>query len=777
MMPRFRDLPVAHKLTWAVTVTSAVSLLVAVAVFVGREARAFRSGAVDGLWTLAGVVGRNCVAPLLFDDADAARETLGSLAAHPQVQAAWIYTAEGRVFAAYGRDGGAGGPEPPTSLVWAEGEGGRSYRFEGRHLWVVRPVEFRGEPLGRIVIRADLSALRRRLRWGVGIALGVLVLSTLVAYVVSRPFQRLISAPILHLARTMERIGAEGDYGLRLDRGGADEVGILIDGFNRMLTQIQERDARLVRLATVVEQAAEGIAIADRWGRVEYVNPAFERITGYAEQEAVGRHLTSFYPEEEVARQDLAQALERREVWTGRLRAARADGSLYVEECTLSPVRDPSGRVVNYVALRRDVTREVELETHLARAQKLEALGTLAGGIAHDFNNILTPILGHAESALKRVEPDSGAARSLRRIVRAVERAQELVSQILVFSRREDQGKALVPLRKLLNETLGLLRGSIPRNVDLRIAWNTPDDRIWASAVQIQQVVMNLCVNAWHAMEPGGGVLEVSLDRVRVPGAGRPVPPDLGPGEYVVIGVRDTGAGMPPEVLERIFEPFFTTKEVGKGSGLGLSVVHGIVRAHGGGIAVESRPGEGTHFRVFLPAAEAGAAQGVGASAPRGPVRKDGRRGRILVVDDELAVCEFMAQMLGDEGYRVEVATDGAAALRMLEDTAEPFDLVITDQTMPGITGLELAGEVRKRRPGLPVVLCTGYAQSVTPKALSRAGIRWMLSKPISPDDLLAAVREALEGGGGTAGTGAHARKSPAGGRGAGKPGGGGAGT
>ncbi len=753
MRRRFRDLPVTQKLTWAITVTSAVSLLVAVAVFVGREARAFRSQAVDGLWTLAGVVGRNCVAPLLFDDAEAAGETLGSLAAHPQVEAAWIYTAEGRTFAAYAKHGRPAGPEPPMSLVWSGGEDGRSHRFEGAYLWVVRTVEFRGEPLGRIVIRADLSDLRRRLRWGVWIALGVLVLSTLVAYVVSRPFQRLISAPILNLARTMEHIGAEGDYGLRLERGAADEVGVLIDGFNRMLSQIQERDNRLVRLATVVEQAAEGIAIADTRGCVEYVNPAFERITGYPEKEAVGRHLVSFYPEEEVARQDLAQALARNEVWTGRLRAIRADGSVYVEECTLSPVRDPSGRVVNYVALRRDVTREVELEAHLAQAQKLEALGTLAGGIAHDFNNILTPILGHAEAALKRVEPDSSVARSLRRIVRAVERAQELVSQILVFSRREDQGKALVPLRKLLTETLGLLRGSIPRNVEVKIAWNAADDRVWASAVQIQQVVMNLCVNAWHAMEPMGGVLEVCLDRVKVPGASKPVPPDLAPGEYLVIGVRDTGAGMPPEVLERIFEPFFTTKEVGKGSGLGLSMVHGIVRAHDGGIAVESQPGQGTLFRVFLPAAEAetGATHGTTVPAPRGLVPEKGGKGRILVVDDELAVCEFMAQMLEDEGYRVEVATDGAAALRMLNDAAERFDLIITDQTMPGITGIELAGEVRKLQPNLPVVLCTGYARTVTPKALARVGVRWMLSKPVSPDDLLAAVREALQGGAGVA--------------------------
>ena len=742
-MRRFRDLPIAQKITWAITLTSTVSLLLAVALFAVREVGAFREQTVDGIWTLAGVVGQNCTAPLLFNDPEAASDTLSSLSAHPQVVAAWVYGAEGQVFARYTRSPAALPSAPSTELVWSDEAPGTRHRFLGEHLWVIRPIAFQGEALGRIVIQADLSELRERLRWGAAIAGGVLVLSILVAYLVSRPVRTLISGPILDLTRTMERVASRGDYSVRVSPGGRDEVGVLIDGFNRMLAQIQERDERLVRLATAVEQAAEGIAITDPDGFIEYVNPAFERMTGHGRDAALGMSILSFYPEEDPARGEMARALEKGEVWTGRLVAVRADGSEYREECTLSPVRDDQGQVTNHVFLRRDVTIELELEEHLAQSQKLEALGTLAGGIAHDFNNILTPILGYVELALLEADPGSKMGRNLKRVVQAAERARELVSQILAFSRRGEQGQEVIRMGPLLRETASLLRASLPKTIDLRVSVDTGEDRVLGNGTQLQQVVMNLCTNAWHAMEPGGGTLEISLGRVRVPGASGPVPPDLAPGEYLVVQVTDTGSGIPPDVIDRIFEPFFTTKEVGKGTGLGLAACHGVVRDHGGDIAVRSRVGEGSTFRVFLPVAGEDAAEGEEGADADSPC-PCGSGERVLVVDDEATVADLMAQVLAGAGYEVETAGDGAEALDRVREEPGRFDVLITDQTMPRLTGLALAREVRRIRPDLGVILCTGYSKAVTPDSVAAVGIRQVLMKPISPASLARAVADVI---------------------------------
>lgn len=725
-------LSIRTKLTAVIVATSAAALVLAAGAFVVHEVLTYRGSLVGELTSLARVVGSNTTAALTFDDRRAAAETLAGLSGEPQILRAALYDGEGHLFAAYPAEA-----DPVAAVAWIPLAELRSaaHRFFPSYVELAHPVVFDGEVLGTVVLRSSLEALRARLTRLVTIAVGILVLASLVAYSLSLALGRLIARPVLDLAETMGRVSREGDFSLRATGGGTDELGALVEGFNRMLAQLQARDEELLRLATAVEQAAEAIVITDKGWRIQYVNPAFERITGYPRAEAVGEHIRLLGSGENPAGLfcDLEERVADGEPWSGHLVNRRKDGSLYEEECTISPVRDDRGHIVNYVAVKRDVTAEVRLEKQLRQSQKLEALGTLAGGIAHDFNNVLTPILGYTEMAVDDLPPDSRVREGLGRVLAAAERARDLVKQILAFSRRAEQERHPLRLGDLVRETLQLVSATLPKTIAIRSTIDDGVGPVVADATQLHQVLLNLCTNAWHAMGDEGGVLEVTLDAAEGTVSAPGVP-------HARLTVRDTGCGMSAEVLDRIFEPFFTTKAVGEGTGLGLAAVHGIVRSHGGSVAVESEPGRGSAFQVFLPLASA--AQGE-SRPPSGPPPRGTES--ILFVDDEEAIAELGRRSLESLGYRVVATTSSVKALDLFRREPQRFDAVVTDQAMPELTGANLARELLAMRPGLPIVLCTGFSRSVTLEAAKELGVRRFLPKPATLAELGRAVREALD--------------------------------
>ncbi len=501
-------------------------------------------------------------------------------------------------------------------------------------------------------------------------------------------------------------------------------------------------EERLSLLGTAVHQAAEAILVTDPAGRIEYANPAFERITGYRAAEVLGRsvsvlksgrHDASFY-------RDMWRTIASGQVWTGRLTNRRKDGSLYEEEASISPVLDESGRIRHYVAVKRDVSREAELERQLRQAQKLEALGTLAGGIAHDFNNILTAMVGYAEMTLDDVEPGSTAESNLHRVLAGGERAKRLIGQILTFSSESETERQAVDIGSVVVEAVTLLRAGLPPAVTVRFRDEAGEGRVLADPTQIHQVVMNLGTNAAHALGPEGGQIEITLSVTEVDPDLASRHPGLRPGPHLRLAVSDTGRGIDPQVISRIFDPFFTTKQVGEGTGLGLSVVHGIVRAHAGAVIVHSTPGEGSTFHVLLPLLDPGSRVGAG-GAPAGGDE------RLLVVDDMGEVAQVQRQVLESLGYRVCSLTDPGEALRELRSDPHGYDLLLTDQSMPGMPGTELARRARRVRPDLPVVLCTGFEREATRDEAARVGIAEVVLKPVTVRALGDAVRRALERG------------------------------
>ena len=420
------------------------------------------------------------------------------------------------------------------------------------------------------------------------------------------------------------------------------------------------------------------------------------------------------------------------------------DGQVVEVESTGVPVKYQGG--TQTFGIFRDITErkrayseKEKLEAQLQQAQKMESLGTLAGGIAHDFNNILGVIIGSSQLLEITNAVEESSRSTLGSIITASTRAKELVRQILAFSRHAKQEKILLNLKPIIRETFEFLRASIPSSIELRQQVDAKTDTIIADPTQMQQVLMNLCTNAAHAMEKAGGVLEVGISNVTLsPGDTRSYP-DLEPGGYVRLTVTDTGHGIEPEVMQKIFEPYFTTKEVGKGTGLGLSVVHGIVKAHGGAIKVYSEVGKGTTFQVLLPRAE-----GNRADEAKGPQALLGGKERILIVDDEIALVEITRQMLGWLGYEVEIRTSAIEALEAFRKNPGKFDLVITDLTMPQMTGMKLARQMFQIRPDIPIILCTGFSDQLEEKQALSIGIKSFLFKPLVANELAAAVRKAL---------------------------------
>ncbi|MBI5441819.1 MAG: PAS domain S-box protein [Deltaproteobacteria bacterium] len=509
----------------------------------------------------------------------------------------------------------------------------------------------------------------------------------------------------------------------------------------RDTTERRRAAEQLSLLATAVEQAAEAIVISNADGTILYANPAFSEVTGYSREEAKSRNLWDL----ETGGRDAANcraarsALQQGKVWNGHFVYRKKDGTLYDVDSSLSPVRDDAGRITHYVAAQRDVSNELRLERQIRQAQKLEALGTLAGGIAHDFNNLLMSILGYAQLALRELPEGSEIREDVERVLSAGERARALVAQILTFARRGDQELQPVRLTPLIKEVLKLLEATLPPTIELRLTGRPASDTVTADPTQIHQVLMNLCTNAAQALGENSGEIKVQLADSLVTAEEPPPHPDLGEGLYVRVTVSDTGPGMTAEVLERIFEPFFTTKEAGRGTGLGLSVAHGIVKRYGGAINVESELGRGTTFHLYLPAIAPSQPEQtrIEEDLPRGPEH-------VLLVDDEEAILELEKSILQEHGYRVTTAAEGLEALALFQRTPGAFDLVIADQMMPKMTGASLTRELLRLRPDLPVILCTGY-HSLAGEDWSGVGFRDVLQKPVTARQLVLAVRSVLD--------------------------------
>ncbi len=511
----------------------------------------------------------------------------------------------------------------------------------------------------------------------------------------------------------------------------------------RDISQRKQADVERTRLAMAIEQVRETVFITDAAGVIEYVNPEFERVSGYTRAEAIGQtpgllksgaHDDAFY-------ETLWGTITKGRSWSGRFVNKRKDGSRYSEEAIISPILDAVGAVTSYVGVQRDVTATLELEAQFRQAQKMEAVGQLAGGVAHDFNNILSVILSYAEIMSEELRPGEPFRAEVEEIKQAAWRASDLTKQLLAFSRQQKLEPKVVSLNQTLAGVQKLLRRLMGVDIDLTML---PTNGLWNIKIdpgQIEQVLMNLAVNACDAM-PLGGNLTIETLNVELDEDYARVHADVRAGEYVAIVVTDTGTGMTKETQTHIFEPFFTTKDKSKGTGLGLATVFGIIKQSGGHIWVYSELGVGTTFKMYFPRV-----LGVVEPQPAVRLRRELQRGTetILLVEDEDQVRAVAADILRRQGYVVLEAPNGGEALLICEQHGAKIDLLLTDVVLPRMNGRQLAARLAPLRPEMKVVFMSGYTDdAILQHGILDSGVAY-LQKPLTPVSLTRKVREAFD--------------------------------
>lgn len=745
-MIRFSDLSIRKKLTLALMSTSSIAVLIACVSFYTLTLNHYKKAYQNDIRSLTQVIGFNCQAALVFGVPDDAEKVLHALQRRPTILSANIYDQGHKLFAHYGN----------LTYLRVHPKSHQTDELNALSpkgtMMIHEDIFLDGAKIGCITIIDNMQSLKVFNRFAVSTLAVIVALIFVLSFIAATRIRDVIFKPISELSAISSEISAKEDYSLRAVKSTSDEVGQLVEAFNAMLDRVSDRTTELQkseqRFRALIEQAADLILLYDQLGRFVDVNQRVCETLGYSRQEMLALTVEDIEVEDEnaVLRSKWCKTTDLNVPLTYECRYRRKDGTVFPVEIRAGLVEFNDMKVV--LAIVRDLSERLiaeqekhRLETQLQQAQKMESIGTLAAGIAHDFNNILSPIYGYVELAQIKVQDNQQLMEYLNEVHNAANRARDLVKQILTFSRQDSEKLSPVEVHVIIKEALKLLRATIPTTIEIKQDIDPKCGYVLANPTQIHQVLMNLCTNAYHAMRETGGVLGVTLKKINISANDFVKNINLRPGPYLVLEVSDNGVGMNRETIARIFEPYFTTKAQGEGTGMGLSVVHGIIKNHGGNITVYSEPGSGSTFRVYLPVMEGvESEQKVVASGPL-PTGSE----RILLVDDEPTVAKVEKDMLENLGYNVTICGSPVEALNFFRRQPESYDLIITDMTMPEMTGDKLAIEIMTIKPQIPVILCTGFSELINKEEALKIGIRRFVTKPLIIKNFAVTLREVFD--------------------------------
>lgn len=736
----FSRMSIRKKMILIVMLVTSTVMLLAQGTLIVYEWYSMRQRMVTDLSVLATMVSDNCKGALSFNEPRDATDVLNSLRAIVSIEEAVVFDNTGKRFADFSRAEKANLLAPAFSHDHHE--------FTKNDLTMGRQIFLADLPIGSLYLRSNLDELYGFFYRRISDIVLLLIMALAVAYMLSTRLQRVISVPLLHLADIAGSISKKRDYSIRAVKHSEDELGLLTDAFNSMLVQVEKRDYALKGseelLKATQNSTADGILVVDNNGTVLNANRQFMGMWGLTEEQVFpGQNddrLISYVLDQLAAPDDFRKKVA--ELYKSSTETLDEiifkDGRTFERfTCPLIQNGRESGRVWNF----RDITERKTLQKQLLQSQKMEAIGTLAGGIAHDFNNILAAIIGYAEIAKEDLPLESPTISDLNEIFKAGLRGRELVNQILTFSRQSEQELKPIQIHLIITEALKLLRSSIPTSIEIRQDIDTRSGTVLSDATRIHQIIINLCTNAYYAMRTTGGVLSIKLRPIQIEEDDYKIKSfDLTPGSYVELAVGDSGIGMDKETMDKIFDPYFTTKEIGEGTGLGLSVVHGIVKSYGGHITVYSEPGKGTTFRIYLPKTDS---ESDAIDTEAVDIYPTGNE-RALIIDDEETIVHILERTLVSLGYQVTAMNSSREALKTFQKNPDRFDFIITDMTMPNMNGMELIQRINEFRPDIPAIICTGFSDLIDKEKTSNLGIRKYLMKPVVKKELAFAIREVL---------------------------------
>lgn len=619
---------------------------------------------------------------------------------------------------------------------------------------LVHSANERDYDVGNLHIVVNLNNVYQRLFKKIVVILGTQALRTfMVSGFIFFIVQWLITRHLVNISNHIQALSTNNlGQSLQLPKSVKErnELSQVVTALNRMGKNLQEKIKSLQRSESkyldLYDSAPDMyVSVEAKTATIIQCNQTLCNKTGYTKEEVIGQPIFSMYHSgcmEKV--KDVFQTFtETGEVYNTELKIRQKDGTSIDVMLNASAVRDPQGQILYSRSSWRDITdkKKIEeeskkLEIRLRQQQKIDSIGQLAGGIAHDFNNMLSPILGFTEIAMEELPKTHRVQEDLKDIFNSAKRARDLVKRILLFSRQKEQVLEPLQLRPVIEESLKIVRSSIPANIDLKKELINEGGYVLSDSTEIHEIVLNLCTNAYQSFEGKSGTIKVSLSKI-VPHKNLKLPA----GDYLCLGVKDNGMGIAPENIDKIFEPYFTTKDIGKGTGLGLSVVHGIVRNYKGDIHIESTPGKGTTINVFLPVTSPATSY----ESPQDLERKLEGSEKILLVDDEQSIVKYGIRALENKGYTVTGVVDPFEALSLFQSNPDDYDLVITDMAMPGMVGSKLAQKLLAIRSNIPIIICSGYSEKLDSPEVAEINIRAFVDKPILVKELIGKIRAILD--------------------------------